>query len=81
MKTLWDKLKPEYKKTIEWYIEDGKYTSGPQNTKKALKEHIFFGGLTIDDLKNVFIWTDNCVSEIEWSDLFGDRFLIEEKNK
>tara|TARA_R110000823_G_scaffold127572_1_gene254982 strand:- start:225 stop:467 length:243 start_codon:yes stop_codon:yes gene_type:complete len=78
MKTLWDKLKPEYKKTIEWYIEDGKYTSGPQSTKKALEEHMFFGELTIDDLKNVFVWTNNDMLDIEWSDLFGDRFLIEE---
>jgi len=78
MKTLWDKLKPEYKKTIEWYIEDGKYTSGPQTTKKALEEHTFFGELTIDDLKNVFVWTNNDMLDIEWRDLFGDRFLIEE---
>ena len=78
MKTLWDKLKPEYKKTIEWYIEDGKYTSGPQSTKKALEEHMFFGELTIDDLKNVFVWTNNDMLDIEWSDLFGDRFLIQE---
>ena len=78
MKTLWDKLKPEYKKTIEWYIEDGKYTSGPQTTKKALKEHTFFGELTIDDLINVFVWTNNDMLDIEWRDLFGDRFLIEE---
>lgn len=81
MKTLWDKLKPEYKKTIEWYIEDGKYTSGPQTTKKALKERMFFGELTIDDLKNVFIWTNSDMLDVEWRDLFGDRFLIEENNK
>jgi len=81
METLWNRLKPEYKKTIEWYIEDGKYTSGPQTTKKVLKEHTFFGGLTIDDLKNVFIWTDNCLTDIEWEDLFGERFLKEENNK
>ena len=81
MKTLWDKLKPEYKKTIEWYIEDGKYTSGPQSTKKALEEHMFFGELTIEELRNLLTWTDVCISDIEWRDLFGERFLIEENNK
>tara|TARA_R110002096_G_scaffold363868_1_gene556981 strand:+ start:121 stop:366 length:246 start_codon:yes stop_codon:yes gene_type:complete len=81
MKTLWDKLKPEYKKTIEWYIEDGKYTSGPQTTKKVLKEHAFFGELSVDNLKNLFIWTDNDIINVEWQDLWGERFLIEEKNK
>ena len=78
MKTLWDKLKPEYKKTIEWYIEDGKYTSGPQATKKSLEENYFFGQLTVDELKNVFTWTDNDIINVEWQDLWGERFLIEE---
>ena len=78
MKTLWNKLKPEYKKTIEWYIEDSKYTAGPQLTKKSLEQNCFFGELTIEELKSVFIWTDNNIIDVNWQDLFGDRFLIEE---
>ena len=81
MKTLWNRLRPEYKTLINYYIEEGRYTSGPQSTKKALEEKTFFGELTVDDLKNVFTWTDNDVIDIEWKDLFGDRFLIKEKNK
>ena len=81
MKTLWDKLKPEYKKRIKYYQECGDYTSGPQNVEKALKEYTFFGELTIDDLKNVFVWTDNCITNIEWQDLFGERFLIKKENE
>ena len=81
MKTLWNRLRPEYKTLINYYIEEGRYTSGPQSTKKALEEKTFFGELTVDDLKNVFTWTDNDVIDIGWQDLFGDRFLIEEKNK
>jgi len=81
METLWSKLKPEYKKIIEWYIEDGKYTSGPQATKRALKEHTFFGELSIDNLKNLFVWTDSDLVGVEWQDLWGERFLKEEKNK
>ena len=78
MITLWNRLRPEYKTLINYYIEEGRYTSGPQSTKKALEEKTFFGELTVDDLKNVFTWTDNDVVDIEWKDLFGDRFLIEE---
>tara|TARA_R110000796_G_scaffold91463_2_gene195589 strand:+ start:202 stop:441 length:240 start_codon:yes stop_codon:yes gene_type:complete len=79
MKTLWDKLKPEYKKTIILHQE--KYVHGPQNTEKALKSVGLFGELTIEELRNLFTWTDICISDIEWSDLFGERFLIKEKNK
>ena len=81
MKTLWDKLKPEYKQIIDYYIEEGRYTSGPQSTKKSLEENYFFGQLTVDDLKNVFTWTDNDIIDIEWRDVWGDRFLIKDTNK
>jgi len=76
MKTLWDRLKPEYKKTIILHQE--KYTHGPQNAEKALKSAVFFGELTIEELRNLLTWTDVCITNIEWRDLFGDRFLIEE---
>ena len=79
MKTLWDKLKPEYKKTIILHQES--YKHGPQNIEKTLKNAGLFCELTIEELKNLFTWTDTCISDIEWQDLFGDRFLIEEKNK
>ena len=81
MKTLWDKLRPEYKHIIDYYIEEGNYTVGPQATKKSLEENHFFGQLTVDQLQQVFIWTDNDVIDIKWQDLYGDRFLTEEKNK
>ena len=79
MKTLWNRLRPEYKTLINYYIEEGRYTVGPQATKKSLEENHFFGQLTVDDLKNVFTWTDNDIIDIEWRDLFGDRFLIEKE--
>ena len=79
MKTLWNRLKPEYKRTINHYINEGNYTVGPQVTKKSLEENCFFGQLTLDQLQQVFIWTDNDVIDLEWQDLYGDRFLIEEK--
>ena len=76
METLWNRLKPEYKKTIILHQE--KYTHGPQSIEKALKSAVFFGELTIEELKNLFTWTDTCISDMEWQDLFGDRFLKEE---
>ena len=79
MKTLWNRLRPEYKTLINYYIEEGRYVSGPQSTKKSLEKNHFFGELTVDDLKNVFTWTDSDIIDIEWKDLFGDRFLIEKE--
>ena len=76
MKTLWDKLKPEYKKTI--VLHQKNYRHGPQNTEKALRNVGLFSELKIEELKNLFTWTDTCISDIVWQDLFGDRFLIEE---
>ena len=81
MENLWNRLNPEYKRTINHYIDEGNYTVGPQVTKKSLEENCFFGQLTLDQLQQVFIWTDNDVIDLEWQDLYGDRFLIEEKNK
>ena len=75
MKTLWDKLKPEYKKTIIFHQEN--YRHGPQNVEKALRNVGLFGELTIEELKYLFTWTDTCISDIVWQDLFGDKFLIE----
>jgi len=79
MENLWNRLKPECKRTINHYIDEGKYTVGPQVTKKSLEENYFFGQLTVEQLQQVFIWTDNDVTEVVWQDLYGDRFLIEEK--
>ena len=79
METLWDKLKPEYKQIIEHYIEDGQFTAGPRLTKRFLESKLFFNELTINELQSIFTWTDNDVTTIVWQDLFGDRFLIEEK--
>ena len=64
MKTLWNRLKPEYKRTINHYIDEGNYTVGPQVTKKSLEENCFFGQLTLDQLQQVFIWTDNDVIDL-----------------
>ena len=79
MENLWNRLKPEYKRTINHYVDEGKYTAGPQTAKKSLVENYFFSQLTLEELQQVFTWTDNDIIDIEWKDLFGDRFLIEKE--
>ena len=79
MKTIWDRLKPEYKQRIIKHQE--KYNSAPQSVEESLKTIVFWGELSVEDLRNFFTWTDMCLTEVDWEDLFGDRFLIKEKNK
>jgi len=75
MKTIWDRLKPEYKQRIIKYQEE--YHSAPQSVEESLKTIVFWGELSVEDLRNFFTWTDMHLTELSWEDLFGDRFLIE----
>ena len=79
MKTIWDKLRPEYKQRIRKHQEE--YHSAPQSIEEDLKSVIFWGELSVGSLRDFFTWTDMCLTEMTWEDMFGDRFLIEEKNK
>ena len=77
MKTIWDRLRPEYKQRIRKHQEE--YHSAPQSVEESLSSVIFWGELTVEDLRDFFTWTDMCLTEMTWEDTFGDRFLIEEK--
>ena len=76
MKTVWERLKPEYKQKIIKYQEE--YYSAPQSVEESLKTIVFWGELSVEDLRNFFTWTDMHLTELSWEDLFGDRFLIKE---
>ena len=76
MKTIWERLKPEYKQRIIKHQEN--YNTAPQRIEESLKSIIFWGELSVEDLRDFFTWTDMCLTEITWEDTFGDRFLIEE---
>tara|TARA_R100000152_G_scaffold19003_1_gene11005 strand:- start:26 stop:253 length:228 start_codon:yes stop_codon:yes gene_type:complete len=73
MKTIWDRLKPEYKQRILKHQE--KYHSAPQRLEESLKSIMFWGEMSVEDLRDFFTWTDQCLTEIDWEDTFGDRFI------
>ena len=79
MNTLWDRLKPEYKTVIEGYIDSGLYKHGPQNIKKQLQNNKFWGELTVETVRDLFSWTSISLTDMDWEDMFGDRFLIENR--
>ena len=77
MNTLWDRLKPEYKKVIQKHLDEGIYSSGPQIIKKQLENSYLWGELTIETVRDFFMWTDLHLTDMTWEDMFGDKFLIE----
>ena len=79
MKTVWERLKPEYKQTIRKHQEN--YHTAPQRLEESLKSIIFWGELSVEDFRDFYAWTDQCLTDIDWEDTFGNRFLIEEENK
>jgi hypothetical protein len=79
MKTIWNRLRPEYKQRIRKHQEE--YHSAPQRIEESLKSVIFWGELSVEDLRDFYTWTDQCLTSMTWEDTFGDRFLIEETNK
>ena len=76
MKTIWDKLRPEYKQRIIKHQEN--YRAAPQRIEESLRSIVFWGELSVEDLRDFFTWTDLHLTDMTWEDTFGDRFLIEE---
>jgi hypothetical protein len=79
MKTIWERLRPEYKQRIIKYQEE--YHTAPQRIEESLKSIIFWGELSVEDLRDFFAWTDQSLTDMNWEDTFGGRFLIEEKKE
>tara|TARA_R110002050_G_scaffold277568_1_gene423306 strand:+ start:263 stop:412 length:150 start_codon:yes stop_codon:yes gene_type:complete len=44
--------------------------------EEDLKSIMFWGELSVEDLIDFYTWTDQCLTEMTWEDMFGDRFLI-----
>ena len=77
MNTLWDRLKPEYKMVIQEYIDSGLYTHGPQGIRKQLQKKYFWGELYVETIRDFFMRKNQCLTDMDWEDMFGDRFVEE----
>ena len=74
-KTLYDRLKPEYKDSLSKNVE--KYPTIVNDVIKALKQNYFWNDLTISQAKDLISFTDETFGSIayyDWS--YGDKFLI-----
>ncbi len=78
MKTLWQKLKPEIKQTIN--NQQSKYPSMVEGVKISLKENYFWSHLTIGQARDIIYFTDHSyasLSSYDWS--YGEKFIIEDE--
>ena len=56
-------------------IDEGNITGfkNDDEIKQAMKKW------KIEDFRDFYAWTDQCLTDIDWEDTFGNRFLIKEK--
>ena len=75
MKTLYEKLKPEYKQKLdEQSIE---YPSLVKGIVVSLKDNYFWSGLTVGQAKDLITFTDHTFGEMSSHDFaFGDKFFV-----
>lgn len=74
MKTLYDKLKPEYKQKLDEQSE--KYPRLIENVILSLKDNYLWSHLTIGQAKDLIAHTDYTFGQMSSHDFaFGDRFF------
>ena len=76
MKTLYDKLKPEYKQKLK--EEAVNYPSLVQGITNVLKDNYFYSHLTVGQARDLISFTDFALGQLASYDLiYGDKFFIE----
>ena len=77
MKTLDQKLKPEYKQAVK--DQEDKYPSLIKGIKTALKDNYLWSHVSIGQARDLISFTDislGSMSSYDWS--YGEKFLIKE---
>ena len=74
MKTLYDRLKPEFKENLESNCESYEYSGN--KIIRVLKYKTLYCDLTIDEVRSLIIWSDPRPQrdDAEWK--FGDDLFI-----
>lgn len=72
--TLFERLKPEVKAKLDKNKE--KYAASIEMIYKSLKEKVFYRDLTIDDVHNIYTFTDTTMSRVSsWDLAFGENLF------
>ena len=75
MKTLWQKLKPEYKQRLK--EQSVEYPTTVEGIKISLKDNYFWSHLTLGQAKDLITFTDYTFGEMSSHDFaFGEKFFV-----
>ena len=77
MKTLYNSLKPEYRKTLQ--DNENKFPSAVSSVKKSLENNFLWSRLTVQEVRDFMTFSDNRLFELSYEDwAFGTKFLQNE---
>jgi len=77
MKTLYNSLKPEYRKTLQ--DNENKYPSSVKSVVKSLENNTLWSRLTVQEVRDFITFSDNRLFDVSYEDwAFGNKFLQDE---
>ena len=77
MKTLYQSLKPEYRKTLQG--NENKFPSAVSSVRKSLENNFLWSRLTVQEVRDFMTFSDNRLFELSYEDwAFGTKFLQNE---
>tara|TARA_Y100000592_G_scaffold50802_1_gene80293 strand:- start:82 stop:315 length:234 start_codon:yes stop_codon:yes gene_type:complete len=77
MKTLYQSLKPEYRKTLQ--SNENKFPSAVSSVRKSLENNFLWSRLTVQEVRDFMTFSDNRLFELSYEDwAFGTKFLQDE---
>ena len=77
MKTLYNSLKPEYRKTLQ--DNENKFPSAVSSVRKSLENNFLWSRLTVQEVRDFMTFSDNRLFELSYEDwAFGTKFLQDE---
>ena len=77
MKTLYQSLKPEYRKTLQ--DNESKYPTSVSSVKKSLQNNTLWSRLTVQEVRDFMTFSDIRLFELSWEDwAWGQKYLENE---
>ena len=77
MRTLYQSLKPEYRKTLQ--DNETKYPTSVSSVKKSLQNNTLWSRLTVQEVRDFMTFSDIRLFELSWEDwAWGQKYLENE---
>jgi hypothetical protein len=75
MKTLYAKLKPEFKQKLK--EQEEKYQASVECVVKSLEDNVLWSDLNISDVHKFIVFTDETMYKLNSYDImYGEKFLV-----